>query len=85
VTDRVQLGPAFEDALRYALVAHAGQTRKGTDIPYVSHLLAVSGLVLEAEGSEAQAIAALLHDAPEDCGGRPRLDDIYQAAGQKSR
>jgi (p)ppGpp synthase/HD superfamily hydrolase len=83
VTGQVQLGTAYEDALRYALVAHAGQTRKHTDIPYISHLLAVSGLVLEAGGSEIQAIAALLHDAPEDCGGQPRLDDIRHRFGNE--
>lgn len=77
----VELGTRFEDALRYAVVAHAGQTRKGTEIPYVSHLLSVCGLVLEAGGSEVQAIAALLHDAPEDCGGQPRLDDIRDRFG----
>jgi (p)ppGpp synthase/HD superfamily hydrolase len=41
----------------------------------------VSALVLEAGGTEVQAIAALLHDAPEDCGGQPRLDDIRRCFG----
>ena len=49
-----------------AATAHAGQTRKGTDIPYVSHLLAVAALVLEDGGDEDQAVAALLHDTLED-------------------
>src|SRR3954469_13061462 len=70
------LGPRYEDAVRYALVAHAGQVRKSTRIPYAAHLLAVSALVLEAGGTEVQAIAGLLHDAAEDCGGQARLDDI---------
>lgn len=70
------LGPAFEDAVGYALAAHGDQKRKGTAIPYAAHCLAVSALVLEAGGSEVQAIAALLHDTAEDCGGQPRLDDI---------
>jgi (p)ppGpp synthase/HD superfamily hydrolase len=56
----------FEDALVYATQLHAQQRRKGTSIPYVSHLLAVSSLVLEAGGDEDEAIAALLHDGPED-------------------
>lgn len=77
------LGPAFEDALHYALIAHGDQTRKSTKIPYIAHLLAVSALVLEAGGSEVQAIAALLHDAAEDCGGQPRLDDIRHRFGPK--
>lgn len=48
------------------MAAHGGQTRKGTDIPYVSHLLAVASLVLEAGGDEDMAIAGLLHDTIED-------------------
>ena len=75
------LGTGFEDALHYAVVAHGAHTRKGTDIPYLAHLLAVSALVLEAGGSEKQAMAALLHDAAEDCGGQPRLDDIRHRFG----
>ena len=55
------------EALRFAVEAHGGQTRKGTDIPYVSHLLQVCGLVLEHGGDEDQAVAGLLHDVLEDC------------------
>jgi len=54
------------DALAFALAAHGDQTRKGTQIPYVSHPLSVAGLVLEAGGDVAQAVAALLHDTLED-------------------
>lgn len=53
-------------ALEFAVVAHGDQTRKGTAIPYVSHLLQVSGLVLEWGGDLEQATAALLHDVVED-------------------
>lgn len=56
----------FADALALANKLHAGQTRKCTGTPYISHLLAVSGLVMEYGGSEDAAIAALLHDALED-------------------
>jgi GTP pyrophosphokinase len=66
----------FTDALAWAVTLHARQRRKGTDIPYASHLLAVCALVLEDGGDEDQAIAALLHDAVEDQGGRPMLDEI---------
>ena len=59
----------FTRAVDYAREVHAGDTRKGTAIPYLSHLLAVAALVLEHGGSEDQAIAALLHDAAEDHGG----------------
>jgi GTP pyrophosphokinase len=65
------------DAERY----HHFQVRKSTDIPYFSHLMAVSGLVLDAGGSETEAIAALLHDAPEDCGGAPVLAEIKKRFG----
>jgi (p)ppGpp synthase/HD superfamily hydrolase len=83
VSSGTHLGTDFEDALRYAVIAHGGHTRKGTEIPYVAHLLAVSALVLEAGGTELQAIAALLHDAAEDCGGEPRLQDIRHRFGDK--
>ena len=56
------------DAAALAFQIHADQLRKGTDIPYVSHLLAVAALVLEHGGDEGQACAALLHDAVEDGG-----------------
>jgi (p)ppGpp synthase/HD superfamily hydrolase len=54
-------------ATAFVLHHHADQTRKGSSIPYVSHLLQVSGAVLEYGGSTDQAIAALCHDAIEDC------------------
>ncbi|MGC4002452.1 MAG: HD domain-containing protein [Pirellulales bacterium] len=59
----------FAEALALAARLHAKQVRKGGDIPYVSHLLAVTALVLEYGGDEDQAIAAALHDAVEDQGG----------------
>ena len=55
-------------AVEFALTAHAQQKRKGTDTPYVSHLLGVASLVLEHGGDEEQAMAAMLHDAVEDQG-----------------
>ena len=56
------------DATALALQIHADQLRKGTETPYVAHLLAVAGIVLEHGGDEDQAIAGLLHDAIEDGG-----------------
>src|SRR5690349_2394613 len=58
----------FAAAVDYARIAHAGQLRKGTSIPYIQHLLGVASLVLEHGGDEDQAIAGLLHDVLEDCG-----------------
>lgn len=56
----------FEDALLYAAQLHRHDTRKGTSIPYVTHLLAVAAIVGESGGTEDEVIAALLHDAIED-------------------
>ncbi|MCI2259923.1 HD domain-containing protein [Xanthomonas indica] len=58
----------YARAVDYARIAHAGQFRNGGKVPYLSHVLGVSTLVLEAGGDEEQAIAALLHDVVEDCG-----------------
>ena len=73
----------FSTALEYAAKKHATQLRKGTKIPYVSHVMAAAGLVLEHGGGEDEAIAALLHDIPEDCGGRPALNDIRRRFGSR--
>jgi (p)ppGpp synthase/HD superfamily hydrolase len=54
------------DAVEFAVRAHGDQVRKGTTIPYVSHLLGVAALVLEGGGDEVLAIAGLLHDVLED-------------------
>jgi (p)ppGpp synthase/HD superfamily hydrolase len=75
------LSERFDDALLYASRLHRTQVRKGSGIPYVSHLLAVSALVIEHGGSEDQAIAALLHDAAEDQGGEATLSDIRTRYG----
>jgi len=76
----VTLSPLYDQALNFARVLHASQRRKSNGAPYLSHLLEVSGLVLEYGGSEEQAIAALLHDAIEDqaeaFGGAQLLRDI---------
>lgn len=57
---------SFEDALVYASRIHEGQKRKGTEIPYITHLLAVAAIVGENGGTEDEVSAALLHDAIED-------------------
>jgi (p)ppGpp synthase/HD superfamily hydrolase len=75
------MSPQFADAFAWANHLHARQTRKGSSIPYISHLMIVSATVIEHGGSEDQAIAALLHDAAEDQGGMPRLDQIRRRFG----
>ena len=73
----------FDLALQFASGLHHSQCRKGTPIPYLSHLMAVSALVLEAGGDEDLAIAALLHDAVEDQGGAPTLQIIPRMFGDR--
>lgn len=60
------LGPRFDSALAWASELHRDQTRKGTSVPYLAHLLGVASLALEMGADEDGAIAALLHDAIED-------------------
>jgi (p)ppGpp synthase/HD superfamily hydrolase len=79
----MHLGQQFERALTYALHVHGGHVRKGSDVPYFSHLMGVAATVIENGGNEDQAIAALLHDAVEDQGGRPRLADIKDRFGKE--
>src|SRR5438552_7622532 len=79
----MQLSPQFEKALIYATRIHGGQVRKKTRIPYVAHILGVAAIVLEYGANETEAIAALLHDAVEDCGGAKRLRDIERKFGEK--
>lgn len=73
----------FEDAFVYAARVHADQVRKGTGTPYVIHLLGVAVMVGEYGGDEDQVIAAFLHDAPEDQGGRPQLEEIRRRFGER--
>ena len=75
------LSPRFDDALAYASELHRSQVRKGTPVPYISHLLIVAGTVLDNGGSEDEAIAALLHDAVEDQGGTAVAAEIRERFG----
>ncbi len=76
------LSPRFDEALVFASQLHAGQARKGTAIPYVAHLLAVTAIVLEHGGGEDEAIAALLHDAFEDRGGPVTRAEVQSRFGE---
>ena len=66
----------------FAAQLHREQRRKGSNVPYVSHLLAVAALVIEHGGDEDEAIAALLHDAIEDQGGPTARDRILRRFGE---
>jgi (p)ppGpp synthase/HD superfamily hydrolase len=73
----------FNEALLYAANLHAGQKRKSSDVPYLSHLLGAAALTLQFGGDEDQAIAALLHDAVEDQGGMETLAEIERRFGER--
>lgn len=81
--DSCLLGQRFVYALVFASQLHQRQQRKGSEIPYVSHLMSVSALVLEDGGDEDEAIAGLLHDAVEDQGGMPTLEIIRSCFGDR--
>jgi len=75
----MNLSRTFTKALAFATERHANQKRKGSDVPYVAHLLAVTALVLDYGGTEAEAIAALLHDCVED--QKAKIDEIRERFG----
>jgi len=79
----VKLGPRFRRAFLFAADKHAGQTRKASTIPYIAHLMGVASLALEFGGDEDMAIAALLHDVVEDCGGAPMLKEVKRRFGSR--
>jgi (p)ppGpp synthase/HD superfamily hydrolase len=80
---KIYLTERFQRAIAYATELHKDQARKGTTITYICHPIGVASLVLEADGDEDQAIAALLHDIAEDCGGEPRLKEIAEMFGPR--
>jgi (p)ppGpp synthase/HD superfamily hydrolase len=78
----MMLSSRFDEAFSYAAALHAQQRRKLSGEPYLAHLLSVAALVMEHGGNEDEAIAALLHDAVEDQGGLPTLEEIRRRFGQ---
>ena len=80
-TSTPKLTGQFSKALVYAELKHHNQVRKGGNIPYFGHLLSVASLVINDNGSEDQAIAAVLHDCVEDAGGALTLDEIRKNFG----
>jgi (p)ppGpp synthase/HD superfamily hydrolase len=78
-----QLSGKFRKALAFAFDLHADQVKKPSGVPYVGHLLTAAATVLEPGGTETQAIAALLHDAAEDQGGRKTLNKIEKKFGSE--
>ncbi|MBD2667290.1 hypothetical protein B6N60_04744 [Richelia sinica FACHB-800] len=78
-----RLTEKFTTALVYATRLHGHQARKVSGVPYISHLLSVAALVLEAGGTEEEAIASLLHDSIEDQGGKSTRTEIMQLFGER--
>jgi GTP pyrophosphokinase len=79
---KIMLSERFTDALTFATRLHATQTRKGSGVPYITHLLGVASIALEYGANEDEAIAALLHDAIEDQGGAPTREAIRRRFGE---
>lgn len=79
----MKLSPRFNDALVFAAQLHAEQTRKGSGVPYIAHLLGVASIALEYGANEDEAIAALLHDAIEDQGGAATREEIRRRFGDR--
>lgn len=79
----MSLTEKFDEALVYAHELHREQPRKGGQLPYISHLLAVSSLVLEGGGDEEQAMAGLLHDALEDQGDKTSYEELEKRFGAR--
>lgn len=77
----MKLSSRFTEALVYATELHSNQTRKGSGIPYISHLLGVASIALEYGANEDEAIGALLHDAIEDQGGDATRQEIRRRFG----
>lgn len=75
------LSPRYDEAFKFAHDLHRAQTRKGSSVPFISHLLAVSAIVIESGGDEDQAIGALLHDAAEKGDGKNTIADIKRQFG----
>jgi len=78
----VALSARFEEALTIAARLHAAQKKKGSDIPYVAHLLGVAAIALHYGANEDEAIAALLHDAVEDQGGAATREEVRRLFGE---
>jgi (p)ppGpp synthase/HD superfamily hydrolase len=79
------LSNRFDQALTLASWLHRNDRRKGTSIPYLAHLLGVCDLVLTDGGNEDEAIAALLHDAPEDHADQITREDLEARFGSRVR
>jgi (p)ppGpp synthase/HD superfamily hydrolase len=69
------------EAIRFAAEAHSGQYRKGTNIPYISHLINVMKILCENNCKEEVIVAGILHDVVEDT--PVTIDEIETAFGRE--
>jgi len=77
----MMLATRFDEAVRWAAEVHSKDVRKGTNIPYISHPLAVASIVLECGGTEDEAVAALLHDVVEDHPNEVSFEEVGRRFG----
>ncbi len=85
MTEPANLGDPFDRAFARASELHRDHKRKGSGVPYISHLMGVAALVLEDDGDEEEAIAGLLHDALEDCAEQISGEDLEEQFGPRVR
>jgi len=85
MTEPITLGDPFDRAFALASELHRDHKRKGSEVPYISHLMGVAALVLEDGGDEEEAIAGLLHDALEDCAELISGEDLEEQFGLRVR
>ena len=71
----------FKEAFEFAFDRHDGQVRKGTELPYITHPMAVAAIAAEYGGDEQQVIAALLHDVIEDT--ETTAEEVQSLFGEK--
>lgn len=72
----------IQEAIQFAITAHTGQTRKGKDIPYITHPLSVALILARADAEEDVVIAGILHDTVEDSDGKITISDVESKFGE---
>ena len=72
-------GRLLNEAIKYAVDQHAGQVRKGTDVPYITHPLEVLTILNAMQANPTTMMAGVLHDTVEDTGAT--IDDLRNRFG----
>lgn len=70
----------LDEAISFAAIAHAGQLRKYSTLPYIVHPIEVMQIVATVPHDEAMLVAAVLHDVVEDTPVGP--ETIYRRFGE---